>query len=288
MKKIIYKTNEVAANQSSAMEFGNHFKNGKSMMNRVKFIIFMLFLSSISVYAQDVITLRTGEQIRARVTEISPSELRYKMFDNLGGPTRVISLAEVFAINYANGTREVFNPLTETNRPQQPVTQTTTVQQQVIQTSNLPTTTSATRKNAFGGNLLLAGNEIVLFGIGAKYQRFVTDRFRFEPSFSYYIPRRIWGVSVGLQDFSANVHIIVPLSDNVAWYSLAGLCIATARASIGGFSESETYFGINLGTGMDFRLSETLTLNFEAKVSLIDFNNIRGIFSGQVGLAHRF
>ena len=74
-----------------------------------KLFIFTLFLSSISVYAQDVITLRSGEQIKAKVTEISSSELRYKRFEHLDGPTRVVSLADVFAINYEDGTREVFN-----------------------------------------------------------------------------------------------------------------------------------------------------------------------------------
>ena len=74
-------------------------------------IILILLLSSISVYAQDVITLRTGEQIEARVTEISPTELRYRRFDQLEGPIRIIPLAEVFAINYESGLREIINPL---------------------------------------------------------------------------------------------------------------------------------------------------------------------------------
>jgi len=99
-----------------------------------KILIFILFLSSISVYAQDVITLRTGDQIKAKVTEISQTELRYKRFEHLNGPTIVIPLATVFAINYENGTREVINALTQTSTPQpasgtsQPANVTTNVQ----------------------------------------------------------------------------------------------------------------------------------------------------------------
>jgi len=66
-------------------------------------------------YAQDVITLKSGEEIKAKVTEISSSEIKYKRFDNLDGPTIVIEKVKVFAINYENGTREVINAITEAN-----------------------------------------------------------------------------------------------------------------------------------------------------------------------------
>jgi len=84
------------------------------IMSRVKFLVFSLFLLSISGYAQDVITLRDGEQIKAKVLEISETETKYKRFDNLDGPTRSVSLASVFSIDYANGTREVINPINKT------------------------------------------------------------------------------------------------------------------------------------------------------------------------------
>lgn len=81
-------------------------------------ILILLATGLTSVYAQDVITLRNGEQIKAKVTEISTSEIRYKQFEHLDGPTRVISLTEVFAINYENGTREVIKPVSKTNETQ--------------------------------------------------------------------------------------------------------------------------------------------------------------------------
>ena len=97
------------------METGNHSKNGASLKNRVTLLIFILFLLGISsVYAQDVITLRNGDEIKAKVTEITSSEIRYKRFENLDGPTVVVPRAEVFAINYENGTREVINSATST------------------------------------------------------------------------------------------------------------------------------------------------------------------------------
>jgi len=66
-----------------------------------------------STNAQDVITLKSGEEIEAKVTEISATEIKYKRFDNLDGPTIVIEKVQVFAINYENGTREVINTVEE-------------------------------------------------------------------------------------------------------------------------------------------------------------------------------
>ncbi|MCL2131467.1 MAG: hypothetical protein FWH36_03285 [Lentimicrobiaceae bacterium] len=78
-------------------------------------ILGMLATGLSSLYAQDVITLKTGEEIKAKVEEISSSEVKYKRFDNLNGPTIVIEKAKVFAINYENGTREVFNTVAESS-----------------------------------------------------------------------------------------------------------------------------------------------------------------------------
>ena len=61
----------------------------------------------------DVITLRNGDEIKAKVIEITPSEIKYKRFDNLDGPARVALKTDVFAINYANGSRELFNTITD-------------------------------------------------------------------------------------------------------------------------------------------------------------------------------
>jgi len=79
----------------------------------MKYLIFVLLLSGASVYAQDIITLRNGDEIRARVLEISSSELRYKRFDNLEGPTIIVPRNDVFFINYEDGTREIITSLSK-------------------------------------------------------------------------------------------------------------------------------------------------------------------------------
>jgi len=96
------------ANHGGAMEARDHLKN-RASLRRLRFLIFMLFVSGMSVYAQDIITMRNGDEIKAKVTELSSSEIKYKRFENLEGPTIVIRRADVFAINYEDGRREVIN-----------------------------------------------------------------------------------------------------------------------------------------------------------------------------------
>jgi hypothetical protein len=69
----------------------------------------ILFSGVCSIYAQDLIVLRDGNMIEAKIVEISPSEIRYKRFDNLDGPTIVLPVTNVLSIRYENGTSEIFN-----------------------------------------------------------------------------------------------------------------------------------------------------------------------------------
>ncbi len=89
----------------------------KQRSNRMKMVtltIVLVIAGAFRTYAQDVITLKSGEEIKAKVTEVSSSEIKYKRFEHLDGPTIVVEKAKVFAVNYENGTREVFNAASET------------------------------------------------------------------------------------------------------------------------------------------------------------------------------
>ena len=77
-------------------------------------ILFMVIFNSVT--AQDLIVLRNGNMIEARVLEISPTEIRYKRFDHLDGPTIVIFAADVLSIRYENGRIETINAGTSTEQ----------------------------------------------------------------------------------------------------------------------------------------------------------------------------
>jgi hypothetical protein len=87
-------------------------------MKQLFAILVMLFSASI-IYAQDIITLRTGETINSKVAEVGVNEIRYYRSDNPDGPMYVTTKAEVAQIVYANGTKDVFKAQTS-----QPVGQT--------------------------------------------------------------------------------------------------------------------------------------------------------------------
>ena len=74
--------------------------------------IFLVTGGALSVYAQDLILVRDGSIIEARIAEISPTEIRYRRFDNQSGPIIIIPAAEVITIRYENGRVEIINPAT--------------------------------------------------------------------------------------------------------------------------------------------------------------------------------
>lgn len=56
----------------------------------------------------DVILLRSGDEIKAKVTEIGTDVIKYKRCDNLDGPTISVRKNDVFMITYSNGSKDVF------------------------------------------------------------------------------------------------------------------------------------------------------------------------------------
>lgn len=57
----------------------------------------------------DVIILKNGQEIKAKVLEVGATEIKYKLCDNLDGPTFSKNKSEVFMIKYPNGTSTVIS-----------------------------------------------------------------------------------------------------------------------------------------------------------------------------------
>ncbi|WP_187261418.1 hypothetical protein [Pontibacter beigongshangensis] len=60
-------------------------------------------------FGQDVITTRAGLEIQARIFEVGQTEVKYKRFDNLEGPTFIIPKSEILLVLYENGTSDLFS-----------------------------------------------------------------------------------------------------------------------------------------------------------------------------------
>lgn len=76
-------------------------------MQRALFVV-MALMVALTTFAIDIIVKTDGSTIQAKVLKISPTEIEYKKVTNINGPSYTIPVAEVMAINYENGEKEVF------------------------------------------------------------------------------------------------------------------------------------------------------------------------------------
>lgn len=81
-------------------------------MKKIAFCLSGLLIMLSQLHAQDLITRKTGEDIQAKVLEISTTEVKYKRFDNQMGPTYILPIADILMIRYENGTKDLFNQTT--------------------------------------------------------------------------------------------------------------------------------------------------------------------------------
>ena len=72
-------------------------------------VFLLLILASNLSLSQDIVYTSNGNKIKAKVTEINLTDIKYKDFSNLNGPTYVIPKSEVVLIEYQNGYRDIIN-----------------------------------------------------------------------------------------------------------------------------------------------------------------------------------
>ena len=113
-------------NSVRVMEPETISKNGASLKSQTSrrnimqktFLLFAVFcVCVVNAFAQDVITLKNGDDIQALVQEIGESDVKYKKFDNPNGPNYTLKKSEIFMIRYANGSKDVFNKVTDNPPP---------------------------------------------------------------------------------------------------------------------------------------------------------------------------
>ena len=69
------------------------------------FIVLLGFTS----YAQDIITTKKGEDIKAKVLEITIQEVKYKKVENPDSPIYTLLKSDILMIRYENGSKDIFN-----------------------------------------------------------------------------------------------------------------------------------------------------------------------------------
>jgi hypothetical protein len=69
------------------------------------FSMFAFFQTNLN--AQDLVFYKNGEEQLAKVLEINTTEVKFKKWDNLDGPTIAIAKTDVWMIKYQNGTKDL-------------------------------------------------------------------------------------------------------------------------------------------------------------------------------------
>ena len=87
-------------------------------MKKLFSLVVLLSFTCFTLSAQDIITKTDGTDIETKVTEVSQSQVSYKKYSNLEGPTYIISVSDILMITYENGEREMYNIKSETTKSQ--------------------------------------------------------------------------------------------------------------------------------------------------------------------------
>ena len=79
------------------------------IMKRILSVSAVILFSGVMAMAQDVITKKNGDDIKAKVLEVGTSEVRYKLFEEPNGATYSLKKNDILLITYETGRKEVFN-----------------------------------------------------------------------------------------------------------------------------------------------------------------------------------
>lgn len=75
-------------------------------------VLAMLSLAAINVAAQDIIVMRNGDEVEAKVTKVGTTEVEYHKWSNQDGPVYTVAKSDVFMVKYKNGEKDVFDNVT--------------------------------------------------------------------------------------------------------------------------------------------------------------------------------
>lgn len=144
---------------------------------------FVVFNAAVG-FAQDVIVMKDGSTVLAKVLKITKTEVTYKKYNNLQGPEYTMSISDIVSINYENGTKEDFNPVVSQTEVQSSTdiftTDVKTSDLELLKAYNGYSDISAKIKKRrligwIGGGVLVAGGVVLIiaghfdYDVGLKY-----------------------------------------------------------------------------------------------------------------------
>ena len=143
----------------------------------MKKLIFTLILTAFgsTVFAQDIILQKDADEILAKVTKVSKTEIEYLRWDNLDGPIYTLSSDEVLFIKYQNGNKDIISSFSGR-------------------------TTASKSKTKYQGEVSFGYG----LAVGAAAEYLGLDRLAFETVHGYRAPYFFAGVGLGFNYFYQN------------------------------------------------------------------------------------
>ena len=78
------------------------------IMKKLTFLA-IFAIATFASFSQDFIIKKNGEEIKAVISEVGQTEVKYKKYDLDKGPIFTILKSDIFMIRYQNGSKDVFN-----------------------------------------------------------------------------------------------------------------------------------------------------------------------------------
>jgi hypothetical protein len=250
-------------------------------MKKPIFLLFFL-LKTLLISAQDIIILKSGDEIKSMVTEVLSDQIKYKKFENQQGPSYQMEKSKVFMIRYANGTKDIFNQTQSKPKITQAVARTEYSEARSV--VKLPARkhlanaygNSAVRSMIFGGISLPMGYFADYQGIGffigdetdipiggSGLNATINGTFNyFTGKDSYYY----YGTSYITARILPGLKFITPVSDNVELYGLG-----QAGIGIGIGDGTSTQFNFSFGAGATFNEHLDVSFRYMGAASSSDY-----------------
>jgi outer membrane immunogenic protein len=133
------------------------------------------------------------------------------------------------------------------------------------------------------GGFLGYGSEIEQLAIGANAEFFLNEKMAIAPSIAFYLPQEDGPVKTNLWELNGNFHYYFVSEDMISVYGLGGLNFTTVHVKFDGFGadfdDSQTEIGLNLGGGINFKVTDKIIPFGELKYAISDFDQV-AIFFG--------
>ena len=253
-------------------------------MNYFVFAIITIFLT-INANAQDKIVLKTGSNIEAKVLEINQTDVKYKKFNNLEGPTFTTHKNEIHMIIYENGENEIFKD--EVPQIYQNDKNIVTKKNEKLRKNRFEVSFAAT---GYGFGTDYDTESYGGFNSAVSYERILNDsgllglRFKGDIGFTEYDETiATFGVALNVYPFKNAKWLYVGPS-----VKFGGIAYEDYYGDI----ESASYLGLGLNLGSQFQITKLFGIRAGLEYDIIkvddsDFGDV-GEFQFQLGFNFSF